>query len=136
MPQGGTRISETRKLFLCFLSSSLCLFVASSRLELGVVESLVGPVIRHHFVDVILRLRKPDLSYVSIRLVRTRASDPARQIIGAPIVRTRDRLRLIRKLLEQVRKVMRPKQDCSVGVVKIVLIEVPELEFGRHLIRR
>src|SRR4051812_17820501 len=47
------------------------------RLEIFVVKQLVHPVIRHHAVDVILRLAKRDLGDVPLRNTRPRAGQPA-----------------------------------------------------------
>src|SRR6185369_1740219 len=53
-----TSAEALRSSVLCLL----CFFVASFRcgdwLELVVIESLIGPIICHHFVNVILRLGK------------------------------------------------------------------------------
>ena len=112
--------SKTKKHFCAF-----CAFLwLHLWFELGVVEALIGPVIRHHFVDVILRLRKTDLGNVAIGFVCARATDPAREVVGAAVVRTGDCLRLIWKLLKQVREILRAEENRRISVVEIVLLKV------------
>ena len=93
-----------------------------------VVQSLIGPEVGHDFVNVVLGLRESDLGNVTIRFVGPRASNPARQIICATVVRTCHSLRLIGKLLKEIREILRSEENRRVSVVEFVLVEVVQLQ--------